>query len=232
MPHLENFSAPGVFNFETLPPKYLMQLLKAYQQAINVNMICSITDKKGTIIYVNEKFCLVSGYTKEELIGQNHRIINSGYHPASFFQEMWKTIGTDNVWQGEVKNKTKDGGFYWVDTVILPVADESGKTIQYFSLRYLINEKKKSEERKEVYRHSLENMLDMTSHRVRKPIANCLGLFHLLDGPNKDNISVEKLETIVSHLKASALELDSFTRELTDYMFQMKIESSDNQNNK
>lgn len=121
----------------------LLPLLMAYQQAVDTSIISSITDVKGTIIHVNQLFCEVSKFSRQELLGQNHRIINSGFHPKEFIKEMWKTIGKGEVWHGEIKNQAKDGSYYWVDSVIVPIKDRSGKPVQYLSLRTLISERKK-----------------------------------------------------------------------------------------
>ncbi len=124
----------------------LATMLEAYQAAVNEAAIVSITDLDGTIAYVNKKFMEISKYSYDELVGQNHRIINSGHHSSKFFQLMWKTISSGKVWRGEIKNKTKDGNFYWVDTVITPVFDQYGNLIQYFSIRNLITLQKEQEE--------------------------------------------------------------------------------------
>lgn len=124
----------------------LATMLEAYQAAVNEAAIVSITDLDGTIAYVNKKFVEISKYSYEELVGQNHRIINSGHHSSKFFKLMWKTISSGKVWRGEIKNKTKDGNFYWVDTVITPVFDQHGNLIQYFSIRNLITLQKEQEE--------------------------------------------------------------------------------------
>jgi len=121
----------------------------AYNEAITATIdnsnIVSISDLKGQIIKVNAIFCQISGYSTEELIGQDHRIVNSGYHPKSFWIDMWKTIGKGKVWRAEVCNRSKNGEFYWVDTVINPIYDEKGKIYQYLSIRNLITERKNAE---------------------------------------------------------------------------------------
>ncbi|MES2728370.1 MAG: PAS domain-containing protein [Bacteroidota bacterium] len=197
-------------------PEQLIELLKAYQRAIDVNIISSITDETGTILYANDKFCEVSKYKRDELIGQNHRIINSGYHTKEFFKQMWEAIKSGNSWQDEIKNKAKDGTIYWVDTVIIPMSIPGGKTTFYLSLRTLITEKKIAEEERKDYTEKLREMLHMTSHRVRSPLARCLGLMALVE--HDTVITEEELQYIVSHLKSSALELDVFIKELTLFM--------------
>ena len=125
----------------------LLQTLLAFRAAVNESSIVSITDFDGRIIYVNDRFIKVSGLSAEELIGNKHRIINSGYHPDSFFRDMWETIRSGAHWRGEIRNRKKDGTYYWVDTVITPVRDRQGKIYQYLSVRNLITREKENEEK-------------------------------------------------------------------------------------
>src|SRR5699024_10696593 len=115
------------------------------EQALNESCIVAITNQRGIIQYVNDKFCNISQYSRDELIRSYHNIINSGYHPNSFFKNMWKTIGTGNVWHGEIKNQKKDGTYYWVDTTIVPFLKPNGKPYQYVSIRHDITALKEYE---------------------------------------------------------------------------------------
>ena len=114
--------------------------------ALDQSAIISMTDTEGVINYVNQKFCEISGYSKDELIGETHEIMNSGYHSEEFYTQMWDTISQGKLWKGEFKNRAKDGTFYWVDTTILPVLNSQKKPEQYLSIRLDITERKRTEE--------------------------------------------------------------------------------------
>jgi len=136
--------------------KRLNRALNDFRQAITDCSIISITDKKGIINYVNDNFVQISGYGEKELLGKNHRIINSGHHDKAFWINMWQKISKGQTWRAEVKNKAKNGSYYWVDMFIMPFRDESGKINQYLSIRNDITERKNAEEELKELNNTLE----------------------------------------------------------------------------
>jgi PAS domain S-box-containing protein len=132
--------------------KKSVQELMDIKFALDESSIVAITDSRGTITYINNQFCQISKFSEDELLGQDHRILNSGYHSESFFLEMWRTIGSGKVWKGEIRNRAKDGTHYWVDTTIVPFLNDKGKPYQYLAIRYEITERKRVE-------HELQKMM-------------------------------------------------------------------------
>ncbi len=132
-----------------LSEKSLLNSLKEvsdYKYSLDESAIIALTDQKGIIKKANRNFCEISKYTEEELIGQDHRIVSSGYHSKEFIRDLWVTIASGKIWKGEIKNIAKDGSFYWVDTTIVPFLNEQGKPYQYLAIRLDISKRKESEE--------------------------------------------------------------------------------------
>ena len=123
--------------------------------ALDEHSIVSITDVKGIIIHANDKFCDISGYTAEELLGQNHRILNSGEHPAEFFADLWQTISNGKPWHGEIKNLKKNGDPYWVQASIVPFLNEEGKPYRYVAIRTDVTDRKRAMEHLKTNQRSL-----------------------------------------------------------------------------
>lgn len=191
-----------------------------YKHALDEADIVAITDQKGIIQHVNDNFCKISKYSREELLGQDHRIINSEYHPKEYIRDLWVTIANGNIWKGELKNRAKDGTVYWVDTTIVPFLNEQGKPYQYMAIRADITKRKEAEEREqrlieELIRNNkdLQQFSYITSHNLRAPLANLLGL---IDVYNKENPADEFNKVVIDGIAAATSQINETLKNLTE----------------
>ncbi len=175
--------------------KKALRELNDMKKALNEHALVAITDPQGKITDVNDKFCTISQYSREELIGRDHRLINSGHHSKEYIRSLWTTIARGGVWHGELKNRAKDGSHYWVDTTIVPYLNDQGKPRQYLAIRADITERKLAEEKLQQTNVELEitkstaekanlaksDFLSSMSHELRSPLNAILGFAQLLE---------------------------------------------------
>ncbi|MDD2741491.1 MAG: response regulator [Rhodocyclaceae bacterium] len=188
--------------------------------ALDQHAIVSITDTQGIIVYANDRFCEISGYTREELIGKNHRIIKSGIHPAALYSDMWGTITLGHAWHGEVCNRAKDGSFYWVNASIVPLQGADGEPEQYIGIRTDITDRKKIEaemqqakEVAEAASRAKSDFLANMSHEIRTPMNGIIGMTDLA----LDTALTEEQREFMGIVKSSAESLLTIINDILDF---------------
>ncbi|MCL6637571.1 MAG: PAS domain S-box protein [Alicyclobacillus sp.] len=179
--------------------------------ALDEALIVAVTDARGVITFANNKFCEISKYTREELLGQTHRVINSGYHPRAFFREMWRTIGHGQIWRGEIRNRAKDGSYYWVDTTIVPLLDDRGKPYKYVSFRIDVTERKRQEDflRRADKVELAAQLASSIAHEIRNPLAAIKWTLQSLNVQGEDQH--HQVELVLS-------EIDRIDRIVSDFL--------------
>jgi PAS domain S-box-containing protein len=208
--------------------------------ALDQSTIVAITDQRGIINYVNDEFCRISKYSREELLGQDHRIINSGYHSKEFIRNLWTTIASGKVWKGELRNRAKDGSIYWVDTTIVPFLDAEEKPYQYVAIRHDITQLKLAEEQIRLQTIELQRAAQLSfigelaaglAHEIKNPLAGIQGAVDILirrrdaNDPEREALEgvrhqVQRIDTTVRALleRARPRNLKLMRASLTDLM--------------
>src|SRR5215472_14120707 len=181
--------------------------------ALNQAAIVATTNVKGEITFVNDKFVEISKYSREELLGRDHRIINSGYHSKEYIRDLWHTIANGRIWRGEFRNRAKDGSFYWVDTTIVPFLDERRRPYQYLAIRYEITDRKHSEERlrEQAALARLGEMAAVVAHEVKNPLAAIKGAMQIIGGRLPE---ASRDRAIVGEIIARADSLNDIVQDL------------------
>ncbi|KON88467.1 diguanylate cyclase [Sporosarcina globispora] len=190
--------------------------------ALDQSSIIAFTDEKGKITNVNEKFCEISQFSREELIGQNHSILNSGLHSKEFFKNLWKTIGQGEVWKGEIRNKAKDGSYYWVHTTIVPFLNTNGKPYQYLAIRNDITERKKTEEvlHRQDKLAAVGQLAAGVAHEIRNPLTTMKGYTEFLQLDETNEERQEYLSIILD-------EIDRVNNIVEDFMVLAKPKAAE-----
>jgi PAS domain S-box-containing protein len=191
---------------EVLEHKKSIAMLNQYQQAINTTYIVSMTDPKGIITWANDHFCRISGYSFNELIGQQHNIVRHPDMPKSTFQELWKTIQDKQIWHGFVKNLHKDGSSYYVNATVFPLLDHEGTITGYISIREDLTGLEEARQQALAAEQAKGDFLATMSHEIRTPLNGLIGFIDLLGRTDLDNTQ-QRYISIVNSSIASLLKI-------------------------
>jgi PAS domain S-box-containing protein len=203
--------------------------LEDTKYALDQSAIVATTDTRGIIRYANDRFCEISKYSRQELLGRDHRIINSGYHPKAYIRDLWETISSGRIWKGELRNKAKDGTLYWVDTTIVPFLDDQGRPYQYMAIRYDITERKRSEDllREQAALARLGEMAAVVAHEVKNPLAGIRGALQVISarmpGESRDRAVVGDILARLDSLNEMVHDLLVFARPRAPRMARVPI---------
>lgn len=197
------------------------KVLEDQKKALDEHAIVSRADAQGCITYVNDQFCEISKFSREELIGQDHRIINSGYHPKAFFVGMWRTVSEGNVWKGNIRNRAKDGTFYWVQSTVVPFMDERGRVKGYISAQTDITRSVENEESLERAMLVRSNFVSTVSHELRTPLASIKSSVDILNTEVPGKLTADQ-KTFLGRVKSN---IDRLARLINDVLDLSKLES-------
>ena len=195
------------------------QELASFKHALDSSSLVSATDENGIITDVNDKFCEISKYERGELIGKTHEIINSGYHPKVFFKELWQKIKSGEVWIGGIKNRAKDGSFYWVHTVIVPFKNEKGEIYQYLAIRQDITKLallSSQYENLKLKNKEIEQFAYIASHDLQEPLRTVTGMADVLQQKYYDQLD-DSGKQCLGFIQQSSLRMNQLIRGLLDY---------------
>lgn len=191
-----------------------------FKYALDQSANISITDDMGTIIYVNDNFCKLSGYPKEFLLGKNHRVINSGYHPKEMWTHVWNQLLNGKVVRLDIKNRKKDGSLFWSDTTLVPLLDNKGKPFQFIAIRYDITKRKNTElelekrnEEIKTTNAELDRFVYSASHELRSPLTSILGLISLIEDESEEAETLKHAAMIHERIK----RLDDFIKQILTF---------------
>lgn len=202
----------------------LVKLLEQQKYAMDQSAIVVQTDRHGTIQYVNDKFCEISGYTRGELLGKNHRIVNSQTHTHEFFAEMWKTISAGKIWKGEICNRAKSGRLYWVATTIVPFLDADGKPYEYLAIRQDITDlklaqKQIQEQQDQLLANSklsaIGEMAAAITHEINNPLGVILGRCEMIKTLiARGDVDLNNLSRLVDTIEITGQRIEKIVKSM------------------